>query len=333
MSYGTLQEDFEKMGLGTQVGATLALSGVALTEDAPVAPGAVAPAMDPIDGPVVTLELFDRIVALPFDAMSAADCDALLEGLAAKDLPEGDAALRARAEEVVGLITEKRQKIRTLHGMKSIKIDTSSKGKMARLARRKAYRSNKGGVKSKARRVRKTSAFKLHLKKFAKKWGAKNPISHKGVFAKAHAMTGGSKRSAGKMLSKGFGRLAADADSEIASNLRGVLHESRVQSGLRAEVVERLNAVFGLLSEMCASDNVDEVLAEAIIPVNDRAAAGTLTEDTLDDGEFVAALAPCLNVVRHMMEGVEAGQHDFDYSALLAEALEGDDEEDDDLGN
>jgi hypothetical protein len=72
---------------------------------------------------------------------------------------------------------------------------------------------------------------------------------------------------------------------------------------------------------------VDAVLEEALIPVIERAHAGTLTEDTLNDEEFVAALAPCFNLVTRVMESIENGEVDFDYLG------EDDEDDEDESGN
>ena len=48
----------------------------------------------------MTTELFERIQGLPFENLTEDDCDELLDGLKAKELPEGDEALSTLAEDL-----------------------------------------------------------------------------------------------------------------------------------------------------------------------------------------------------------------------------------------
>jgi hypothetical protein len=341
-----MEQDMAAFGLRTSLVDQQMLSGMTLSEDVAgaIAPlGLPAPALDegadPIDGPVVTHELFSRIAALPFERMGAEDVDALLEGLKEKDLPEGDERLAARAQEIVEMLLRVKGNLDEAMGSRFA----------AGTTRKKRYHKATGAValamKMASRKRRRTSAgrksAKLQLKKShlgrikqlmlkrAAKLGLKpksHPKSAAGLFKAAHKSTGGSQGSA----KRSWGTVASSSDSEIALDLRSVLSESRVQSGIRAEVVERLNNIFALMSEMYASDEVDAVLEEALTPVVERATAGTLTEDTLNEDEFVAALAPCLNVVTRVMESIESGDADFDF---LGEAFEDEDDDEDESGN
>jgi len=260
--------------------------------------------------------------------MSVEDLDALLEELGKKDLPEGDAALTARAQEVVEMLLRTKGKLeegmafRTF-GAKSGRMvtkhrQTGTKGRKARLMAKKYRRTHKSLIKRASKKMQAKGWFKRVQKLRAAKMGSKtDKLAAKPI----RRLLGAGKR--GPV--GGFGSLGASADSEIANDLRSVLHESRVQAGTRAEIVERLNNIFTLMAEMYDSPEVDAVLEEALIPVIERANAGTLVEDALNEDEFVATLAPCFNLVTRIMESIEDGEVDFDY---LGE--EGDDEDDED---
>jgi hypothetical protein len=329
----TLEQDLRSLGLSSSVQDQMVLAGVATLGESVLDGGvqrmdrgvmmesteAVA-SDDPIDGPVVTRELFNRMAALPFERMSADDCDALLEELKAKDLPEGDDALRARAEEVVGLILRHRSALEEASMMRygkgsmrkiRVKKHLGAKARKEHMAAKKYRRTHKTQIRKSMKKMERKAILQkvrmLRAKKSNKALGGIKPMRK--------LMGVGSR---GPISS-----LAASAESEIARDLRSVLSESRVQAhGVRAEVVERLNAIFALISEMYASEDVNAVLEEAFAPVVDRASAGSLTEDTLDDAEFVSVLTPCLNLVTKVMESVETGDVDFDFLG-----------EDDDLGN
>jgi hypothetical protein len=343
----TFEQDMAALGLSTMVEDQRTLAGMnVLTEDSVVGGGvkrldtiAVSGTTqtedhDPIDGPVVTRELFNRIAALPFESMDAGDIDALLEELGKKDLPEGDAALTARAQEVVEMLLRAKGRLeegsafRTF-GAKSGKMvtkhrRTDTKGRKARLLAKQYRRTHKSQIKRSTKKMQAKAWYKKVQKVRAAKMGAKgNKLAARIAAKPIRKLLGAGNR--GPV--RGFSSLGASADSEIANDLRSVLHESRVQAGSRAEIVERLNNIFALMSEMYGSPEVDAVLEEALIPVIDRANAGTLVEDALNEDEFVATLAPCFNLVTRIMESIEDGEIDFDY---LGEDIDEDDEDDED---
>jgi hypothetical protein len=329
----TFEQDMAALGLSTMVEDQRTLAGMnVLTEDSVVGGGvkrldtiAVSGTTqtedhDPIDGPVVTRELFNRIAALPFESMDAGDIDALLEELGKKDLPEGDAALAARAQEVVEMLLRTKGQLvegtfftfAAKSGSKRQKKKRRSAGirAAARIIGRKYRATHKSQLKRSATRREAKAWYKNVQKVRASKLGAKgNKLAARIAAKPIRKLLGAGKR--GPV--SGFGSLGASADSEIANDLRSVLHESRVQAGSRAEIVERLNNIFSLMSEMYGSPEVDAVLEEALIPVIDRANAGTLVEDALNEDEFVATLAPCFNLVTRIMESIEDGEIDFDY--------------------
>ena len=344
----TFEQDMQTFGIKTTVADQRTLSGMGvLTEESVVMasqPGrdtaivesaAVVKEMtalnanDPIDGPVVTHELFNRIAGLDFSKLTVESVDEILEGLKAKDLPEGDEGLAKRATEVVNMLLNCKGQLvegsafRTFaaHSGKMVTKHhvTGTAGRKARMQARKYRRMHKGQIVRAAKKREHKGWFKRVMKMRAAKMGA----HAQRVIRPIRNLVG-----AGKPSAVPGGQLAASADMEIANDLRSVLSESRVQAGARSEVVERLNAIFELISEMYASESVDDVLEEAFIPVIERANAGTLTEDTLNDDEFVATLAPCLNVVTRVMESIENGEVDFDY---LGDEADADDE--DESGN
>ena len=343
----TFEEDMKTFGISTTVADQRTLSGMGvITEEsvvmasppsrdtAIVESAAVVSEMkainanDPIDGPVVTHELFNRIAGLDFSKLTVESVDEILEGLKAKDLPEGDEGLAKRATEVVNMLISHKGQLaegsafRTFaaHSGKMVTKhhQTGTAGRKARMQAKKYRRMHKSQIVRSAKKREHKSWFKKVMKMRAMKMGAHaqrviRPIRNLVGAGKPGAMAGG--------------QLAASADMEIANDLRSVLSESRVQAGARSEVIERLNSIFELISEMYNAESVDDVLEEAFIPVIERANAGTLTEDTLNDDEFVAALAPCLNVVTRVMESIEQGEVDFDY------LCDDDDADEDESGN
>jgi hypothetical protein len=347
----TFEEDMQKFGLSTSVADQRTLSGMGtLTEDAVVMasqPGRDAAVVeglqtlqhfgtpvteqDPIEGSVVTHELFNRIAGLDFSRLTVENVDEILDHLKVKDLPDGDERLAARAAEVVNMLIAHKGQLdeasvfRTFAARSGKMVTkhrrTGTKARKARMLSKKYRRMHKGQIVRQAKKREHKGWFKRVMKMRAAKMGG---AVAKRAIRPIRNLVGAGKPSAGGMAS-----LAASADMEIANDLRGVLSESRVQAGARSEVIERLNNIFALVSEMYDSESIDDVLEEAFLPVVERAGAGTLTEDTLNDEEFVAALAPCLNVVTRVMESIENGEVDFDYLGDEAD----DDEDEDESGN
>ena len=81
----SLSEDFAKIGWDNGVNELNRLSTTRLDESLYNVQPITA---DPIDGPVVTVELLSRIADLDFDTLSEEDCDDLLDGLR-EPLPQG----------------------------------------------------------------------------------------------------------------------------------------------------------------------------------------------------------------------------------------------------
>ena len=167
----SLDEDFAKIGWDKGTRELQRLSTQRLDESLYNVQSITA---DPIDGPVVTVELLNRIADLDFSTLSEEDCDDLLDGLREKDLPDGDAELAEAAEAVVKAILEAKvvrgratrggRFTRAMAGFQNIggKIvkKSASEVKAARLERRKANKRNKSKIARSRKRYDKTTGRK-----------------------------------------------------------------------------------------------------------------------------------------------------------------------------
>ena len=127
---------------------------------------------DPIDGPMVTRELLQRIVNLPLDQLGEEDLDDLINALAEKALPDGDEEIAGMTEEVVTYLFERRQPRRTQAGVVKTTKRTKSK---KRLQNKRAQKKPKT-KRAKNRRNRRRAAGKISKaeKKTARRHGKTN---------------------------------------------------------------------------------------------------------------------------------------------------------------
>ena len=167
----SLDEDFAKIGWDKGTRELQRLSTQRLDESLYNVQSITA---DPIDGPVVTVELLNRIADLDFSTLSEEDCDDLLDGLREKDLPDGDAELEEAAEAVVKAILEAKvvrgratrggRFTRAMAGFQNIggKIvkKSASEVKAARLERKKSNKRNKSKIARSRKRYDKTTGRK-----------------------------------------------------------------------------------------------------------------------------------------------------------------------------
>ena len=103
----SLNEDMEKLGLSNfNMAESVVLSGgMELTENSDSGTNGD---VSPLDDDCVNNELFDSIMAMPFDNLSTSDVGDVMEALKGKKLPEdADDSLKNRAKEVVEFLTAK----------------------------------------------------------------------------------------------------------------------------------------------------------------------------------------------------------------------------------
>ena len=169
----SLNEDFAKIGWDKGVNELNRLSTTRLDESLYNVQPITA---DPIDGPVVTVELLSRIADLDFDALSEEDCDDLLDGLREKDLPDDDLRLAEAAEAVVKALLEKKMRVRNTSGgtsTKSVAGYNTVDGKQVKVApgerikrarkRKRLNKKNVSGLRRSAKRSLRTSAKRKRM--------------------------------------------------------------------------------------------------------------------------------------------------------------------------
>lgn len=232
---------------------------------------------DPIDGSMVTGELLDRILALDFDELEEEDFDELLSGLAKKELPEGNPRLKARTEEVVEALIEGRIMKILKRGGKGFKRIVKKTGGVAVKAARKLkkYFRTAGGKKSK--RKKKRVAKKSRARRFAKQTAAKRK------------------------------RMASD----VAVELESMLSESVAGSMTdRDEIMQSIADIFDLLEADFADTEVGAVLDECLNPLVEAANSGAITEDNMDEDEFMGLVKPALTLIARSLEKLEEQDDD-----------------------
>jgi hypothetical protein len=262
----SLDEDFAKIGWDKGTRELQRLSTQRLDESLYNVQSITA---DPIDGPVVTVELLNRIADLDFDALSEDDCDALLDGLREKDLPEGDAELEEAAEAVVKAILESRKKI---------KIKATGGGTFMKAA--SGYKTVDGKqVKQKSTDL-KTAARKRE--RYNKRTAAKR---------KLYAKTKG-KRLAAKRERMGLS--ADDMSDGLVLELNHILGEST--GGEYADTVSRIARIMRLLEHGLGSE-VGNVLESAF----DKMETSLLAESE----DPARAFGPVLKVIARCLEQID----------------------------
>lgn len=244
---------------------------------------------DPIDGPVVTKELLDRIEGLNFEALTTEDIDELIEGLKQKQLPEGNAELREQAESVVRKIMET-----AAHKLRKFKAGATAKETIFKCpeGKRKAPGSDRvcipahvaaGGVGNLKKEGR--------LKRL---WGR---------------LAGGlkSQRKSARVEKRRAGLRKESLLSPLAQELLQVTEGMHVQEGIsvRDEIVERVIMIFNFLNEEFMDKSVKEIYEDQANRLIDSFEGGRLDEDILDNDEFITELEPALKLITKSLGKLE----------------------------
>lgn len=283
----SLSEDFAQIGFSGGTRELNRMSSQRLEESLYSVPAVNVDSdrFDPIDGPVVTMELFNRIADLDFDTLSEEDCDDLLSGLADKELPSGDAELAEAAEAVVKALVEARIARRRAAG--SRKMIRTKRTTSTEKMKSKKYRRSAGGKKAARIKARKTAAGKLTQKQ--KQSARVTGIGRTGIVAAAKGRLG-----------RGPQSIAADAVSDgLAVELESMLGEQvSNQFGQYGETVSRIARVLSLIEEILGEE-VGDVLESAY----EKMENSLLTESadpSLAFGPTLKVIARCLETIDEM---------------------------------
>ena len=263
----SLDEDFAKIGWDRGAGELQRLSSRRLDESLYSVPAITA---DPIDGPVVTVELLNRIADLDFEALSEDDCDSLLDGLREKELPEGDPALAEAAEAVVKAILESRKKIKIKNTMGGTTVKAAA-----------GYKTVDGKL------VKQKSA---DLKKAARKRARYNKRTK--AKRKMYAKTRGARLSAKR---ERMGLSADDMSDGLVLELNHILGESG-QFGEYGDTVSRIARIMSLIEEILGAE-VGNVLESAYETMQ-----GSLLSESSDPQR---AFGPALKVIARCLEQID----------------------------
>ena len=275
----SLSEDFAKIGWDKGVNELNRLSTTRLDESLYNVQPITA---DPIDGPVVTVELLSRIADLDFDTLSEEDCDDLLDGLREKDLPESDYRLAEAAEAVVKALLEKKMRVQNTAGGTSTKaVDgfNTVDGKQVRVSPGEALQRSR-------RRARLNKKNVSGLRKSAKK----------------------AKRTQEKRKRKGLGQFrkgpgpknkrrvnSDDMGDGLVLELKNILGEGN-QYGTYGDTVSRVARIMNLL-EAILGDEVGDVLENAYETME-----GSLLAENSDPQR---AFGPALKVIARCLEQID----------------------------
>jgi hypothetical protein len=281
----SLNEDFAQIGFAGTARDLNRMSSQRLEESLYSVPAVNADSdrFDPIDGPVVTMELFNRIADLDFNSLSEDDCDDLLSGLSDKELPSGDSDLAEAAEAVVKAIVEARIARRRAAGSRRMirTTRTTSTEKM----KSKKYRRSAGGKRAVRVKARKQAAGKLTAKQKAS--ARVTGIGRSGLVAAAKGRLG-----------RGPQAIAADAVSDgLAVELESMLGEQvSNQFGEYGETVSRIARVLSLIEEILGEE-VGDVLESAY----EKMENSLLTESVNPS----AAFGPTIKVISRCLAEID----------------------------
>ena len=263
----SLSEDFAKIGWDKGAGELKRLSSTRLDESLYSVPSITA---DPIDGPVVTVELLSRIADLDFDTLSESDCDDLLDGLREKDLPEGDADLAEAAAAVVNAILESKFKI----------VKSTIGGKRSKRANR-GYRTVDGKIEKIAAGERVAQSRK-NTKRYKKTKGKRK------IYAKTRGARLADKR-------ERMGLSADDMSDGLVLELNNILGEGS-EFGEYGDTVSRVARIMSLLEELLGPE-VGNVLESAYETMQ-----GSLLAESSDPQR---AFGPALKVIARCLEQID----------------------------
>jgi len=260
----SLNEDFAKIGWDKGVNELNRLSTTRLDESLYSVPSITA---DPIDGPVVTVELLSRIADLDFDALSEDDCDDILDGLREKDLPDSDHRLAEAAEAVVKALLERKMRGRSTGGG--------------------TYTKAASGFETVGGKIKKKSAGDVIADRRQRKRLNKKNVSGLRRSAK-RALRTAAKR-------KRMGLSADDMSDGLVLELNNILGESN-QYGAYSDTVSRVARIMSLL-EAILGPEVGNVLENAYETME-----GSLLAENSDPQR---AFGPALKVIARCLEQID----------------------------
>jgi hypothetical protein len=280
-----LSEDFAKIGFGGSAQELRVISERRLDESLYSVPtiGTSSDSHDPIDGPVVTMELFNRIADLDFDSLSEGDCDAILDGLRDKELPSGDSELAEAAEAVVKALVEMRIARRRRAG--SRRMMTTKRTSALDKRENKLYSRSPAGKKQDRNLKRKQAAGKFSM------------TAIKGL--RAQGMTKGMGQKAAKAAIQ-----MQDRDGGLALELESMLGEQVASKfGQYGDTVSRVARIMTLIESIICNE-VGDVLESAFSKME----TALITEGS--HANAVDAFGPTLKVIARCLEEIDAMGND-----------------------
>lgn len=242
---------------------------------------------DPLDGPYVTNELFDRIMALPLESVSGEDIGSLIEGLKEKKIPkDASEALVKRAEEVVRKLFEVAKRRKLIMRRKKGKTSFKKSFLCARGLRKDAN----------GRCIRSAVAA-----------GGMGKLTRQKRKKKMYARSGAGKKS--KRKTKRLSDIAGsrtESFSPFAAELGYLLEDTKQANyDVRDEIIERIDNILVMLSEEFVDEGVTQVFAEAFDPIMAAWDAGRMDEDVVGEDEFMSTIKPVLTVITKSLDRLD----------------------------
>lgn len=279
-----LSEDFAKIGFGGSAQELRVISERRLDESLYSVPtiGTSSDSHDPIDGPVVTMELFNRIADLDFDSLSENDCDAILDGLRDKDLPAGDSELSEAAEAVVKALVEARIARRRRAG--SRRMMTTKRTSAGEKRKGKLYRRSAAGKKQSRLLGRKQAAGKF------------SRTAIKGLRAQGMTKTQGQQSAKSAIMQDRDGGLALELETMLGEQVSS-------KFGQYGDTVSRVARIMTLIESILGNE-VGNVLESAFSKME----TALITEGS--HANAVDAFGPTLKVIARCLEEIDAMGND-----------------------
>jgi hypothetical protein len=300
----TLEEDFTALGINISADNSAKMSGI-INEDTDntkkIKPEEkdddLKEGQDPFDGEYVTNELFDRIEALQLEDLEEEDIQRILDGLAGKRIPDGDADILERAEKIVVALQEGKatRQRRFKAGSTARKISFQCPPGMRAV-------SKDGGVPI----CRPSHVVAGGMGKLAKEGRKKKKWRRggKGVVSQMRSARAEKRR---------VGLRREDNISPFAEELLQISEDVSVSGpSVRDEIIERIVNIIDLLNEEFMDETISDIYTEAIDSVIDTYEAGRLEEDVMDDDEFIAELNPVLTIISKSINRLDTGEQGND---------------------
>lgn len=249
---------------------------------------------DILESEYVSDELFDRIMALEIEEIEESDFEDLMEALNRKKIPDGNKGLAKRAEEVVIALKEgAANRIRRFKaGKTSKKVSFQCPQGMRQMG---------GGEGGRPRCVPAHRAAggmgKLNMAARKKKKWAK---SGKGTISKMKS--GRVERRRGSMRHEDFSPLAI----ELMQITEGV-NDNQVYN-IRESVIDRICSIMCLLAEELNDVTVTNVYSDVLEEMHESYAAGRLSEDVLEEDEFIQNIQVPLSLITRSLNRLESGE-------------------------